>query len=64
MTTLFLMVSCQKEEDQEKCVENIDLDCVCATYVDPVCGCNGVTYSNHCFAGCAGIEVVKNGPCD
>ncbi|HEX2254707.1 MAG TPA: Kazal-type serine protease inhibitor domain-containing protein [Thermoanaerobaculia bacterium] len=29
-----------------------DRDCVCALIYDPVCGCNGETYSNACFARC------------
>jgi hypothetical protein len=36
---------------------------VCIQVVLPVCGCNGVTYSNSCFAANAGVSVAYNGEC-
>jgi hypothetical protein len=30
----------------------------------PVCGCDGVTYSNSCYAYIAGIKSYTNGACD
>ena len=32
--------------------------------VDEVCGCNGQTYQNDCFASLNGIRLARNGPCE
>lgn len=37
--------------------------CICPLVFDPVCGCNGVTYSNACFASCE-VRFFTEGPCE
>ncbi len=35
----------------------------CLAVWDPVCGCNGTTYSNRCYAAAAGVNVRRMGSC-
>ncbi|MCO6476921.1 MAG: hypothetical protein J5I94_09895 [Phaeodactylibacter sp.] len=39
-------------------------DCVCYEIYAPVCGCDGVTYSNDCYAECHGIFDYEPGKCE
>lgn len=37
---------------------------VCTEQADPVCGCDGMTYSNACKANAAGVSVASDGACN
>ena len=36
----------------------------CDDYYEPVCGCNGITYSNECYAENEGVTEWIDGECD
>jgi hypothetical protein len=46
------------------CIEGSCRPCVCPDVFAPVCGVDGVTYSNACEARCAHVEVAHEGPCE
>ena len=63
--------SCSKDNDcssviyTTNCFDSslIDTTAFCTAQWDPVCGCNGITYSNSCFAAINGITSYTTGEC-
>ena len=53
-----------KLNDEDDCVAELIPDCVFGAFVDPVCGCDGVTYSNYGEAACNNIFNFTMGECD
>ncbi|MEQ8470278.1 MAG: kazal domain protein [Marinoscillum sp.] len=59
--TLTFMFSCK--DDENNCISEEKPQQGCYLILDPVCGCDGKTYSNACHAENAGVTSYEKGEC-
>ena len=67
ITSLLFITSCSSEESEETaCIDESKIDglVLCIEVYEPVCGYNGVTYPNVCYASSiGGVTSFINGAC-
>jgi hypothetical protein len=59
-SALIFSISCSKDDCEEERKEN----CSITFELNPVCGCNGVTYPNPSTAKCQSIDNYTMGECE
>lgn len=63
---LLVCVACCGEDVPEICIDpsKVDPDAACIEIFSPVCGCDGISYDNSCFAEISGVTSWIEGICE
>ena len=67
ITSLIFIFSCSSEESEEiACIDETKIDdlALCVEIFETVCGCDGITYPNLCYASSfGGVTSFIDGAC-